>query len=128
MDGRRDKYVRKLLRQPATVTRRMITEPRKYARLAKRHRWENADGTIWPISTDNLLQYIAFSHRRGNQPATISTYLSTLARFHTYKGFFHWRQEVRAHPMIMTAVHKGQPSFSSGKAEMLYNDENARTD
>jgi hypothetical protein len=99
-----DNKVKKLLRIPTTVTRRLITEPKKFARLAKRNGWINPDETVWPISMDNLLRYIAFSHNNGNQPATISTYLSTLARFHSYKGYFQWKNEIRMHPVVRTAL------------------------
>jgi hypothetical protein len=84
---RGDKEIKKLLKTPRTAARRSRTEPRKYAGVAKEYGWLNEDKSIWPINVDNLLRYIAFSYRKGNQPATIATYLSTLARYHTRRGF-----------------------------------------
>src|SRR2546421_3469782 len=94
------KEFQNLLKEPATASRRSITEPRKYARVAQKYGWVNADRSIWPISVDNLMRYSAFSYKKGNQPATIATYLSALSRHHTRQGFYKWRDETRLHPMI----------------------------
>ena len=89
---------------PKTAARQIITEPRKYVGLAKKKGWQNADKFVWLISINNLLRYIAFSCEKGNQPTTIFTYLSTLAKAHAYKGFFNWQEEVQMHPIIKTAT------------------------
>src|SRR2546421_4340450 len=99
-----ERRVKNLLRIPPTASRRTITEPRKFAQLARQFGWVNADETVWPVSLNNLLRYIAFSHHRGNQPATISTYLSTLARVHVYKGHFEWKNKIRMHPVVRSAM------------------------
>ena len=109
--------MKKLLRIPATATKRLVTEPKKYARLARQYGWLNKNGSVWPVSRQSLLCYIMFSQKKGNQPATISTYLSTLAKYHMYKGYFKWRKEVRMHPTISIAVQniKAHHLFSTVK-------------
>src|SRR2546423_11712763 len=101
---RGDGRIRKMLKTPATAARRFTTEPRKYARTARELGWLNTNGSTWPISLNNLLRYIAFSYDKGNQPATIATYLSTLAKFHTYKGHFDWKNKIRVHPIVAVAL------------------------
>ena len=73
---------------------------RQYIKLATQYGWRNQDKSIWPISVDNILKFLAFKAAEV-APHTLKTYISGLAYLHKITKHFSWDKEVGRHPSVL---------------------------
>ena len=67
------------------INKSYLSVTNRYQALALSNHWQNPNGTIWPISLNHLLAYIANIHKSVN-PSTLLSYLSALNDKHASMG------------------------------------------
>jgi len=101
------------------VNKSYLSVTNRYQNLALSNQWFNLDRSIWPISLNHLLAYIAVIHKSIN-PSTLLSYLSALKDKHASMGL-NW-DHVRYNPSTLRTLSLIKRSYihrPTKKAEII---------
>ena len=97
-----DNFICTILGISNKVNKSYLSVTNRFQSLALSNNWLNPDGSVWPISLDHLLAYIAIIHKSIN-PSTLLSYLSALNDKHASMGF-NWNP-VRYNPSTLRTLN-----------------------
>ncbi|KAG9292034.1 hypothetical protein G9A89_017933 [Geosiphon pyriformis] len=72
---------------------------RSYEALAKKNRWINPDGSIFPVQVDGLCNYMRFKADTSN-PRSVEWYVAALKKYHHEVLHLERWEEIRKHPRV----------------------------
>ena len=101
------------------VNKSYLSVTNRYQKLAQSYQWLNSDGSIWPISLNHLLAYIAVIHK-SISPPTLLSYLSALNDKHASMGL-NWNH-IRHNPSTLRTLSLIKRSYvhrPTKKAEII---------
>jgi len=87
--ARLDTRVADLVRGPDRASKSYASITRHFEFLAGHNGWLNMDGSVYPVSVDNLRRFIAFNEKRIAPQSQVS-YLAALHDKHEQLGFLEW--------------------------------------